>query len=129
MDKILVVDDDPAILKLIKLKLERNDWQVSTTENSENALDKMNGEGFDLALIDLDLNGKSGLDLMEQMHGMDPTVPVIILTGYGTVESAVEAMKKGAKAANQQASAYDNLTKAQNKNKRAADGVSQRSNR
>lgn len=96
MVKILVVDDDPAILKLIKLKLERNDWQVSTTENSENALDIINGEGFDLALIDLDLNGKSGLDLMEQMHGMDPTLPVIILTGYGTVESAVEAMKKGA---------------------------------
>ncbi len=96
MNKIMVVDDDQTILKVIRSNLERHDFQVLTAMDPKNALDKMNAEKFDLALVDLMLNGESGLDLMENLHRLDPEMPIIILTGYGTIESAVEAMKKGA---------------------------------
>jgi DNA-binding response OmpR family regulator len=96
MNKIMVVDDDQTILKVIRSNLERHDFQVLTAMDPKNALDKMNGEAFDLALVDLMLNGESGLDLMENLHRLNPEMPIIILTGYGTIESAVEAMKKGA---------------------------------
>ncbi len=96
MNKIMVVDDDQTILKVIRSNLELHDFQVVTAMDPKSALDKMNREKFDLALVDLILNGKSGLDLMENLHRIDPEMPIIILTGYGTIESAVEAMKKGA---------------------------------
>jgi two-component system response regulator GlrR len=96
MNKIMVVDDDQTILKVIRSNLEHHDFQVLTAMDPKNALDKMNGEAFDLALVDLMLNGESGLDLMENLHRLNPEMPIIILTGYGTIESAVEAMKKGA---------------------------------
>ncbi len=96
MNKIMVVDDDPTILEVIRLNLELNDMQVFTALDSQNAMAKMEDEVFDIALVDLMLNGNSGLDLMEKLHGIDPEIPIIILTGYGTIETAVEAMKKGA---------------------------------
>ena len=96
MNKIMVVDDDPTILEVIRLNLELNDMQVFTALDSQNAMAKMEDEVFDIALVDLMLNGNSGLDLMEKLHGIDPEIPIIILTGYGTIETAVDAMKKGA---------------------------------
>jgi two-component system response regulator GlrR len=92
----MVVDDDPTILEVIRLNLELNDMQVFTALDSQNAMAKMEDEVFDIALVDLMLNGNSGLDLMEKLHGIDPEIPIIILTGYGTIETAVDAMKKGA---------------------------------
>lgn len=96
MNKIMVVDDDPTILEVIRLNLELNDMQVFTALDSQKAMAKMEDEVFDIALVDLKLNGNSGLDLMEKLHGIDPEIPIIILTGYGTIETAVDAMKKGA---------------------------------
>jgi len=68
MNKIMVVDDDQTFLKLIRSNLEIHDFQVLTATDPRNALDKMNGEECDLALVDLMLNGKSGLDLMENLQ-------------------------------------------------------------
>ena len=96
MDKIMVVDDDQIVLEVIRSNLELNDLEVLTATDPNDALDKMNGNEFDLALVDLMLNGNSGLDLMENLHRVDPELPIIILTGYGTINGAVEAMKKGA---------------------------------
>ena len=96
MNKIMVVDDDQIVLDVIRSNLELNDLEVLTATDPNDALDKMNGNEFDLALVDLMLNGNSGLDLMENLHRVDPELPIIILTGYGTINGAVEAMKKGA---------------------------------
>jgi two-component system response regulator GlrR len=96
MNKILVVDDDQSILQLIKIRMELENFQVFTAMDSENALAKVHAGIFDLALLDLKLNGSSGLDLMEDLHKIYPDMPIMILTGYGTINSAVEAMRKGA---------------------------------
>jgi len=96
MEKILVVDDDPSILKVIKMRLEAEGYEITTSLQAETALDLAKDEIFDFALVDLRLNGKSGIDLMEHLHQIHPDMPIIILTAYGTIKSAVTAMKKGA---------------------------------
>ena len=96
MNNILVVDDDQTVLKVIKSQLELHDMQVFTVMNPKSAVAKMNAEVIDLTLVDLVLNGNSGLDLMETLHGIAPEMPIIIITGYGTIQTAVEAKKRGA---------------------------------
>jgi two-component system response regulator GlrR len=96
MGKILVVDDDINILRVIKLRLEAEGYQVTTAGKAKVALELANDDVFDFALVDLKLNGTNGIQLMENLHQLNPEMPVIILTAYGTIESAVEAMRKGA---------------------------------
>lgn len=96
MNKILVVDDDRNILKVIKLRLEAENYQVVTATDAEDALAKAGDEGFDLALLDLKLIGRNGIELMGDLHKLDPDLPIIILTAHGTIKSAVEAMSRGA---------------------------------
>jgi two-component system, NtrC family, response regulator GlrR len=96
MDKILVVDDDHNILKVIKMRLEAETYSVTTASKAEKAMNLARDEVYDLAIIDLKLNGKNGIELMEDLHQINPEMPVIILTAYGTIQSAVAAMRKGA---------------------------------
>ena len=96
MGKILVVDDDINILKVIKMRLEAEGYQVTTAGKAKTALELATDDVFDFALVDLKLNGTSGIQLMENLHQLNPEMPVIILTAYGTIKSAVEAMRKGA---------------------------------
>lgn len=96
MKKILVVDDDKNILKVIKMKLESEAFQVSSALTAQAALKLAKDEIFDLALVDLKLNGKNGIELMGDFHHINPELPVIILTAYGAIDTAVEAMRKGA---------------------------------
>lgn len=96
MNKILVVDDDQNILKVIKLRLEANNYRVATTLQAEAAVKIAKNKIFDLALVDFKLASKNGIELMEELHQIDPEMPIIILTAYGTIKNAVQAMKKGA---------------------------------
>lgn len=96
MEKILVVDDDPSILKVIRMRLEAAGYRVVTAMEAEKAVNLAKEEVFDFALVDLKLNGQDGITLMEILHEINPELPVIILTAYGTIQSAVDAMKKGA---------------------------------
>ncbi len=96
MHKILVVDDDQNILNVIKRRMELENFQIFTALNADLAISKAKNEVFDLASVDLKFNGQSGIDLMQDLHTINPEMPIIILTGHGTIESAVEAMKKGA---------------------------------
>ena len=96
-ENILIVDDDKNILEVLSLRLEGEGYQVTPTTGAEDALRVVKDDLFDLALVDLKLSEKeSGIDLMEKMHQMAPEMPVIILTAYGTIDTAVEAMKRGA---------------------------------
>lgn len=95
-EKILVVDDDRNILNVIQMRLVSGGYNVTTTISAEEALKLAEKERIDLALIDLKLNGQDGIQLMENIHHINPNIPVIILTAYGTIHSAVDAMKKGA---------------------------------
>jgi two-component system response regulator GlrR len=95
-EKILVVDDDRNILQVIRMRLVSSGYYVASVTDPESALKMAEKEPFDLALIDLKLNGRDGIQLMESMHHINPHMPVIILTAHGTIKSAVHAMKKGA---------------------------------
>jgi len=94
--KILVVDDDRNILQVIKMRLVSGEYQVVTAGDAKEALKLAEEESFDLVVLDLKLDGQDGISLMEDIHHINPDIPVIILTAYGTIKSAVNAMKKGA---------------------------------
>ncbi|KHE92213.1 MAG: sigma-54 dependent transcriptional regulator [Candidatus Scalindua rubra] len=96
MNKILVVDDDQNILNVINLRLEANNYCVATTLQAEAAVKMAKNKNFDLAVVDFKLVGKNGIELMGELHQIDPELPIIILTAYGTIADAVQAMKKGA---------------------------------
>jgi len=94
--KILVVDDDPNLLELVRARLEAANFEVLTAVNGEEAKEAVKGDGIDLAILDLKLAGQDGMSLMAELHSLNPALPVMILTGYGSIEGAVEAIKRGA---------------------------------
>lgn len=93
---ILVVDDDRNLLELLKMRLESLEYEVTTSLTETEARDAMKETSFDLSIVDLQLGGYDGITLMEEFRAINPDMPVIILTAHGSIESAVEAMRKGA---------------------------------
>ncbi|MDR2017841.1 MAG: sigma-54 dependent transcriptional regulator [Syntrophobacterales bacterium] len=96
LGKLLVVDDEKNLVAMIQMGLEAAGYEVITAYDDKEALRKFNEQPVDLSIIDLQLVQRDGLSLMEDLHLIIPEMPVIILTGYGSIESAVEAMKRGA---------------------------------
>jgi two-component system response regulator GlrR len=96
LGRILVVDDDKNLVELIQMGLELAGYEAITATDEKQALNLAREQAFDLAVVDLQLVQKDGLSLMEDLHLIIPHMPVIILTGYGSIENAVEAMKRGA---------------------------------
>jgi len=94
--KILVVDDDRNLVELMKMRLESANYEVTAAVHEEDAVEAVKRQVFDLSIIDLQLVQKDGISLMEELHLIFPEMPVIILTAYGSIESAVEAMQRGA---------------------------------
>ncbi|HZD39816.1 MAG TPA: response regulator, partial [Terriglobales bacterium] len=94
--RILVVDDDSNLVELVKMRLEAAGYDVTTALTEEEAVSAMKAKPLDLCLLDLMLTNRDGIALMEEIHAIIPEVPAIILTAHGTIESAVEAMRKGA---------------------------------
>jgi len=95
-EKILVVDDDINIVEVIKMRLESAGYAVATALSCEQALTEARKEPFNLTITDLKMSDKNGIKLMEELLLIDPEMPVIILTAHGSIENAVEAIKKGA---------------------------------
>lgn len=93
---ILVVDDDKNLLELLRMRLESSDYGVVTALREEDALSAARERHFDLSIVDLQLSDWNGITLMEELRRINPEMPVIILTAYGSIESAVDAMRKGA---------------------------------
>ncbi|HKL48416.1 MAG TPA: response regulator, partial [Desulfuromonadales bacterium] len=96
MERILIVDDEAFIRDNLERILSEDGYRPFPTESSEVALKQVSEEEIDLVLLDMNLGDTSGLDVLRQLKEIDPDVLVIIITGYGTVESAVEALKLGA---------------------------------
>ncbi|MBD3288281.1 response regulator [candidate division KSB1 bacterium] len=94
--KILVVDDEFDILSLLEGLFKRKGFFVKTAENAEKALMHLKAEDYDVVIADLIMPGKNGIDLLCEIKSLYPRTGVIVLTGHGTIESAVEAIKKGA---------------------------------
>jgi len=100
--KILVVDDEPSILKLLKEALTQWGYQVACVSTGTEALEAIRTELFDAAITDIRMPEMSGLDLLREIKRHDESIEVIVMTGYPTIASAVEALKEGA---------YDYLSK------------------
>lgn len=96
MTTILTVDDDPNILRVMGMRLESNGFRVLPAASGKVALEWIKDACVDLAVIDYKLDGEDGVTLMEKLHRNQPGLPVIILTAYGTISRAVDAMKRGA---------------------------------
>ena len=93
---LLVVDDDQNLIELIALKLKAEGYEVTTAGTGQEAVQAAKAAIFDLCIVDLRLSDQDGIPVMRELHSINPGMRVIILTGYGTVESAVQAMQEGA---------------------------------
>ena len=93
---VLVVDDEKNILKIIAASLKAEGYQVETARSGEEAISKFGHGHLDLVISDCRLPGMSGTDLLGHIKAKDPDMPFLVLTAYGSIEKAVEAMKKGA---------------------------------
>lgn len=96
MGCILVIDDDDAILHSCRTILEDEGHEVEIATGGDQGLAMLKQKTFDLALIDLKMPGMNGLEILEQAAALDPDLILMIFTAYATIDSAVEAIKKGA---------------------------------
>ncbi len=94
--RVLVIDDDEAILQSCETILEDAGHEVTLAATPQAGLDLIRKNSFDLALLDYKLPGMNGIDALERACKLDPDLVVIMFTGYGTFESAVQAVKQGA---------------------------------
>lgn len=95
MSRILIVDDEPRILLLLQSLLKANGYEVESARDGSSALDIVRGGGIDIAITDLRMAPMDGMTLFKEIKAVAPDMPVILLTAYATVETAVEAMKSG----------------------------------
>jgi two-component system NtrC family response regulator len=94
--KILVIDDDESLRRVLEYNLAQEGYAVLAASGGEQGLDLLKKEGADLVVTDVRMPGMDGLQVLEGVRKVDPNVQVIILTAFGTIEMAVEAMKAGA---------------------------------
>jgi two-component system NtrC family response regulator len=94
--KILVIDDDESLRRVLEYNLAQEGYAVLTASSGEQGLDLLKKERADLVVTDVRMPGMDGLQVLEGVRKVDPNVQVIILTAFGTIEMAVEAMKAGA---------------------------------
>src|SRR5712691_49365 len=94
--RVLVVDDEAGMRKSLAIMLRREDYAVAEAAGGTEALDQIGREVFDLIVADLNMDDLSGLEVLRHVKQANPEVEVIMMTAYGTIESAVEAMKLGA---------------------------------
>lgn len=96
MERILVVEDDATFRSLLRTILTAENYEVVDVSDAEQALDVLCRREFDLVISDLRMPGKSGMELFRETRNIFVPPPFILLTAYGTIEEAVEAMKEGA---------------------------------
>lgn len=96
MPKLLVVDDDTLILDCFRYAFATDDVDLHTAKSASEAVTKFRQHNFDAVVTDVRLPTSSGLELLQELHALDGRVPVILMTGHGTANTAIEAMRRGA---------------------------------
>jgi len=94
--KIFIVDDELVMRKSLSGWLERDGYEVDTAASGEEAIEKLKKTRFDLLLVDIKMEGISGLDVLKHVRENDPDVAVVMITAYGSISTAIEAIKNGA---------------------------------
>jgi DNA-binding NtrC family response regulator len=100
--RVLVADDQPDVLEALRLLLKGEGFKIQTASSPAGVLQAVEKEDFDALLLDLNYtrdttSGKEGLDLISRLRGLDATLPLVVMTAWGSVEGAVEAMRRGAR--------------------------------
>jgi DNA-binding NtrC family response regulator len=100
--RILIADDQADILNALKLLLSDEGYEVAEARSPAEALERLEATDFDLAILDLNYtrdttSGQEGLDLLERIRALDPTLPAVVITAWSSVAGAVEAMRRGAR--------------------------------
>jgi DNA-binding NtrC family response regulator len=94
--QILVIDDEPDMLMLLRMMIEENtDYEVQTTNNPSEGIKLFSEKDYDLAITDLKMPGLDGIELFDEFKSIKPDIPVVMITAYGSTETADEAMKMG----------------------------------
>ena len=96
MPSILVIDDKESMRQMLAKTLESEGYEVDVARDGEVGLDKAKEKRFDLVLTDLKLPNMDGLSVLSSFKDLDPEISVIVMTAYGTIETAVQAIKQGA---------------------------------
>ncbi|HXT18728.1 MAG TPA: sigma-54 dependent transcriptional regulator [Gemmatimonadaceae bacterium] len=99
---VLVADDQPDILEALRLLLKSNGFDVHTVNSPTAALAELERRDYDAMLLDMNYtrdttSGKEGLDLLTQLETLEPDMPIIVMTAWGSIDNAVEAMRRGAR--------------------------------
>ena len=102
MPKILIADDQPDVLAALRLLLKGEHYEITTASSPAGVLSGVEREEVDLVLIDLNYtrdttSGSEGLELLSRLQAIDPTLPVVVMTAWGSVDVAVETMRRGAR--------------------------------
>ena len=95
-EKVLVVDDEPGMRSLLTRVMEKEGYTAAACADGDEALQAFAKEDWDLVIADIDMPGMDGIELLKHIRNDNPNVPVLMITAYATVETAVEAMKLGA---------------------------------
>ncbi|MDO9080004.1 MAG: sigma-54 dependent transcriptional regulator, partial [Desulfuromonadales bacterium] len=101
-EKILIVDDEEGMRRLLDRLLSREGYETATVGSGKDAIRQMRADTFDLVVTDIKMPEMDGLQLLDEIKAYNPSLPVIVITAYGTVENAVQALRAGA---------YDYITK------------------
>lgn len=94
--RILVIDDDESLRRVLQVQLEQCGYVVNSAASAQQSMGMLGARSYDVVITDLKMPGVSGLELLKQIHSLYPETIVIFLTAFGTVETAVEAIKAGA---------------------------------
>ncbi len=94
--RIMFVDDDAVTCRVMKRNCDNASYSCNTYQDARACLEAFREEGADIVITDLRMPGMNGFELLSELRGIDQDVPVVVMTGYSSVENAVEAMKRGA---------------------------------
>jgi two-component system response regulator RegA len=92
----LIADDDEVFRNRLSRALAKRNWDVETAPNGDEAVRLARDRSPDLVLLDLRMPGKGGLDVVEELRRLDSSMTIIVLTGYGSIPTAISAVKRGA---------------------------------
>src|SRR6516225_12229813 len=100
--RVLIADDQTDVLEALRLLLKSEGYQIESANSPSGLMAALEARDFDAVLMDLNYtcdttSGEEGLEIVSKIHGMDPTLPVIVMTAWGSIELAVEAMRRGAR--------------------------------
>jgi len=94
--RILLVDDEKDFVEALAERLRNRDFHVTTAFSGKEALDTLEEYNFDVAIVDVKMPGLDGIETLKEIKKIKPLTEVLMLTGHGTVETAIEGMKHGA---------------------------------